>query len=116
MDGRKGILFSIILTFHECVENRCNHEINKAFRFKKQKNLNKNNKKDVSEDEKSVNNNTIINLKEEEISKNYIKDKGTDIIRKKSKYKITIKPSYITIEKKENTKKRLEKGLWKNIH
>ena len=84
-----------------------NHEINKAFRFKKQKNLNKNNKKDVSEDEKSVNNNTIINLKEEEISKNDIKDKGTDIIRKKSKYKITIKPSYITIEKKENTKKRV---------
>ena len=52
--------------------------------------------------------NTLINLKEEEeeTEKNK-KENKQDTIRKKSKYKITIKPSYITIEKKDNAKKKV---------
>ena len=73
--------------------------------------------------EKEVNNdkdNKIINLKEEE-EENNIKDKDKDEEKEKDeekkkeddkpkknrKYKLTIKPSYITIEKRDNTKKRV---------
>ena len=69
----------------------------------------KNNKKDIDinneiedSDNKNIKN-KILNLKEEEPQE----EKRINIIRKKSKYKITIKPSYITIEKKDNTKKRV---------
>ena len=34
-------------------------------------------------------------------------EKSGNIVRKKNKYKLTIKPSYITIEKKDNSKKKV---------
>jgi len=85
-----------------------------------------NNKKDVINDN---DNNKIINLKEEEEKntkdnikekeeekekdKNKVEDKDkdkekeSDKPKKNRKYKLTIKPSYITIEKRDNTKKRV---------
>ena len=75
----------------------------------KDKKINKKVKKIKNEDEDSNENNNkkIINIKEEATKENLEKEKGLDNVRKKSKYKITIKPSYITIEKKDNTKKRV---------
>ena len=78
-------------------ENLKNKQINK-----KDKN-NKNN----DEDSKENNNNKVIDIKEDTAMNNLEKEKGLDNIRKKSKYKLTIKPSYITIEKKDNTKKKI---------
>ena len=89
----------------------------------KEKDLKDNETKEENK-EKEVNNdkdNKIINLKEEEEKENNIKDKdkdkdeGKDEEKKKEdekpkknrKYKLTIKPSYITIEKRDNTKKRV---------
>ena len=77
-----------------------------------------NKKKDVNNDN---DNNKTINLKEEEENNSKDKDKdkdeekGKDEEKKKEddkskknrKYKLTIKPSYITIEKRDNTKKRV---------
>ena len=77
-----------------------------------------NKKKDVNKDN---DNNKTINLKEEEENNSKDKDKdkdeekGKDEEKKKEddkskknrKYKLTIKPSYITIEKRDNTKKRV---------
>ena len=77
-----------------------------------------NKKKDVNKDN---DNNKTINLKEEEENnskdidkdKNEEKDKDEekkkedDKSKKNRKYKLTIKPSYITIEKRDNTKKRV---------
>ena len=77
---------------------------------------NNNNYKQKLEDEKHDNNNDnndnkIIDIKEEkEINKkedDKKEIKSDSIKKKKSKYKLTIKPSYITIEKKDNTKKRV---------
>ena len=77
---------------------------------------NNNNYKQKLEDEKHDNNNDnndnkIIDIKEEkEINKkedDKKEIKSDSIKKKKSKYKLTIKPSYITIEKKDNIKKRV---------
>ena len=79
----------------------------------KDKNENKNDKKQKVEEEKldGNNDNKIINIIEEkEINKkedDKKEIKSDNIKKKKSIYKLTIKPSYITIEKKDNTKKRV---------
>ena len=90
--------------------------------FSKEKDRKDNEAKEENK-EKEINNdkdNKIINLKEEE-EENNIKDKDKDEEKekdeekkkeddkpkKKRKYKLTIKPSYITIEKRDNTKKRV---------
>lgn len=68
------------------------------------------NKKDEEKEENLINinnDNKIINLNEESLLDNDNEEKGTEAVRKKSKYKLTIKPSYITIEKKDNAKKRV---------
>jgi pre-mRNA-splicing factor 18 len=125
----------VILLNKKRLENSDKEELNQF--IQKDKILEKEEKKSVSKEkdlkdnetkeenkEKEVNNdkdNKIINLKEEEEKENNIKDKdkdkdeGKDEEKKKEdekpkknrKYKLTIKPSYITIEKRDNTKKRV---------
>jgi pre-mRNA-splicing factor 18 len=70
-------------------------------------------KKKYENKDKGINNNNddeIINIKEGEEKNSEEKEKeekSGNIVRKKNKYKLTIKPSYITIEKKDNSKKKV---------
>ena len=77
---------------------------------KEESNKNKNKKKEEGNNDKEINknDNKIINLKEgEEKNKEEKDEKNVGVGRKKKKYKLTIKPSYITIEKRDNTKKKV---------
>lgn len=108
----------------EIKEKEHKKSVNKENDQKDNKSKEENNKKDINKDNDNENNKTI-NLKEEE--ENNYKDKDKDEqkdkddekgkdeekkkedenSKKKRKYKLTIKPSYITIEKRDNTKKRV---------
>ena len=77
---------------------------------KEKEESNKNKKKEQGNNDKEIhkNDNKIINLKEgEEKNKEEKDEKNVGVGRKKKKYKLTIKPSYITIEKRDNTKKKV---------
>lgn len=102
----------------EIKEKEHKKSVNKENDQEDNKSKEENNKKDINKDNDNENNKTI-NLKEEE--ENNCKDKDKDDekdkdeekkkedenSKKKRKYKLTIKPSYITIEKRDNTKKRV---------
>lgn len=108
----------------EIKEKEHKKSVNKENDQEDKKYKEENNKKDINKDNDNENNKTI-NLKEEE--ENNCKDKDKDEqkdkddekdkdeekkkedenSKKKRKYKLTIKPSYITIEKRDNTKKRV---------
>lgn len=108
----------------EIKEKEHKKSVNKENDQEDNKSKEENNKKDINKDNDNENNKTI-NLKEEE--ENNFKDKDKDEqkykddekdkdeekkkedenSKKKRKYKLTIKPSYITIEKRDNTKKRV---------
>lgn len=108
----------------EIKEKEHKKSVNKENDQEDNKSKEENNKKDINKDNDNENNKTI-NLKEEE--ENNYKDKDKDEqkdkddekgkdeekkkedenSKKKRKYKLTIKPSYITIEKRDNTKKRV---------
>ena len=74
---------------------------------------NNNSEQELSEKDEEKKGNKIISLREEEEedkdenNKNKKKTSESDTVKKKKKYKITIKPSYITIEKKDNAKIRV---------
>ena len=102
----------------EIIEREHKKSINKENDQEDNESKEENKKKDVNKDN---DNNKTINLKEEEENnskdidkdKNEEKDKDEekkkedDKSKKNRKYKLTIKPSYITIEKRDNTKKRV---------
>ena len=102
----------------EIKEKEHKKSVNKENDQEDNKSKEENNKKDINKDNDNENNKTI-NLKEEE--ENIYKDKDKDDekdkdeekkkedekSKKNRKYKLTIKPSYITIEKRDNTKKRV---------
>ena len=100
----------------EIIEREHKKSINKENDQEDNESKEENKKKDVNNDN---DNNKTINLKEEEENnskdKDKDKDEGKDEEKKKEddkpkknrKYKLTIKPSYITIEKRDNTKKRV---------
>lgn len=93
-------------------EDKNNEKNSKTYEneMKKEKNFHKKIEKDEEKEEDLNdinNNNKLISLNEESLLDNNIQEKGTEVVRKKSKYKLTIKPSYITIEKKDNAKKRV---------
>ena len=82
--------------------NKEKEELNKS----KAKKKNENKDKDID----NKNDDKIINIKEGEEKNSEEKEKeekSGNIVRKKNKYKLTIKPSYITIEKKDNSKKKV---------
>ena len=75
---------------------------------------NNNSEQELSEKDEEKKGNKMISLREEEEeedkdenNKNKEKTNESDTVKKKKKYKITIKPSYITIEKKDNAKIRV---------
>ena len=82
----------------------------KKVTIKKKGNIIENNNSEEEEDKEKNNNENIKIKEEEEKGEININDKEINIsdkVRKKSKYKITIKPSYITLEKKDNTKTKV---------
>ena len=102
----------------EIKEKEHKKSVNKENDQEDNKSKEENNKKDINKDNDNENNKTI-NLKEEEENNCKYKDKDDEKdkdeekkkedenSKKKRKYKLTIKPSYITIEKRDNTKKRV---------
>jgi pre-mRNA-splicing factor 18 len=102
----------------EIIEGEHKKSINKENDQEDNESKEENKKKDVNNDN---DNNKTINLKEaeennskdkdkdkdEEKDKDVEKKKEDDKSKKNRKYKLTIKPSYITIEKRDNTKKRV---------
>ena len=76
---------------------------------KKVKNIKSKEEKEI--DIKNIENKNIIELEEEKEDKkiliNNIEENIPKFDRSKSKFKLTIKPEYITIEKKDNVKKRI---------
>ena len=102
----------------EIKEKENKKSVNKENDQEDNKSKEENNKKDINKDNDNENNKTI-NLKEEEENNCKYKDKDDEKdkdeekkkedenSKKKRKYKLTIKPSYITIEKRDNTKKRV---------